>query len=225
MKRNAATGRGELPIYFGVSILLIIVGFLTGLLRAASFSAWLTPVLQKLKQTILATDHTGWIHLFWSIFIHNATSATELAIFGLAFGLFPAYMMWMNGLISGFVVARADVAGGGIPPWETIVYGLLPHGIFELSAIFWAASLGMANGLAVIRAIRLRLTMNDPSVAGADKRDRSARYRDAHPLRFALYRTARSLPIIWGMLVIAAFIESAVTPHIMSWGIPQLHHH
>lgn len=212
--------RRELPIYFGVVILLLIVGFLFGLTNPSRFRAQLSPSLKQLVNSMPVHHSASWLHTFWLIFLHNATSALELSLFGLAFGLIPAYMMWMNGLLSGFVVGTITEQHG-IPAWETIVYGLLPHGIFELTAIFWAAALGIANGLAVIRAISLRMRRN--LTANGTTRDTKLSFREAHPLRFSLLRTVRSLPVIWALLLVAAVIESAITPHVMAWGIPALH--
>lgn len=216
---NETVRRPEMRIYIGLAIFLLLVGFLMGWHDPYRFSAQLTPSLKQLIRTMTETSGTGWFHTFLRIFFNNATTALELAVFGLVFGLFPAYSMWLNGLMSGYVVGLIGEEHH-VSAWRTIVFGLLPHGIFELAAIFWAAALGIGNGLAVARAIRLSLRRDTPAMA----RDHPVPYRDAHPLRFALTRTARSIPIIWGMLLIAALIEAAITPHILAWGIPMLHH-
>lgn len=225
VEKNATEHRKpELSIYLGVSILLLVLGFLLGMTNPSHFSAQLSPSLKQLVQSIQPMKSLPWPHTFLLLFLHNAVSATELAIFGIAFGIFPAYLMWMNGLMSGFVVGLIATQHG-IPPWKTIVFGLLPHGIFELSAIVWAAALGLRNGLAIIRVIRRQFGGGRAAKLQVQTiRDGPVAFRDAHPLRFALIRTARSLPIIWGMLLVAALIESAITPHIMAWGIPGLHH-
>lgn len=208
----------EMPIYIVVCAALLIVGFVVGVSNPTGLESSLMPVVRRLMASIQPIRNEQWPHMFFHLFLHNAASATELVIFGLAFGLFSIYMMWVNGLLAGFVVGL--IAVRHVAVWKLVVFGLMPHGIFELSAIVWAAGLGLQNGFAVIRVIRLAFR---PSQQTVDAARGHVPFREAHPLRFSLYRTARSLPIIWGMLVIAALIEAAVTPHILAWAVPGLH--
>lgn len=226
MKEVGYQRRFEIRIYFVFGLFLLVVGFLIGWLHPARVSQQIGPALKQLAQTM---EHNGaqlpWPHEWLLLLLHNAGTATELALFGLAFGIFPAYSMWMNGLVSGYAVSLV-VQAKGVPAWKPIVFGLLPHGIFELTAILWAAALGIGNGMALFRAIGRAFRSETPTrTADGQRKNTGESFRDAHPLRFSLLRTARSLPIIWGMLVIAATIESAITPHIIAWGIPNLQSH
>lgn len=223
MTKSITKPRPEMPIYFGLSIFLLVIGFLFGWQNPSRFRAQLTPSLKQLVESIQSTQgDTSWLHTFWVIFLNNATTTLEMALFGIVVGIFPVFSMWLNGLLSGFVISLAQQQDG-IPAWQTIVYGILPHGIFELTAIFWAAALGIANGMATLRAIRLAYGRQN-TTRGEQKRDDPLHFRERHPLRFSLLRTARSLPIIWGILFIAALVEATVTPHIMAWGVPGIHH-
>lgn len=223
LKKATLAYRPEMRIYVAWVIVLLVVGFLVGWLNPADIKNQIAPMMKELVQSVDSGGSLSWVQEFWRIFLHNAATATELSIFGLVFGIFPAYSMWINGLLSGYAVSLV-VSEQGVPAWKTIVFGLLPHGVIELAAILWAAALGIANGMAVIRAIarvfRRRLeTADGPAESATNAQSQS------HPLWFALLRTARSLPFIWGMLVIAALIESAITPHLLHWGIPNLKHH
>lgn len=213
--------RHEVWIYFALSAFLMCIGFVVGLVDHQAFQHELAPMLHSLSQTAKQVKSGGsWVHAFGFIFIHNGVMALELALFGIVIGLFPAYMMWMNGLVVGYAVAMATTTHAGVPDWKMIVLGLLPHGVFELTAVFWASALGIANGLALIRALR-NLLFGTP-----EKKESTAkqtRFDDVHqPLRSALWRTFRTLPMIWGILLIAAIVEATVTPHLLSWGIPNL---
>lgn len=221
--RAGSTNRKEIWIYFALSALLMCAGFVVGLTHHEAFQHQLAPMLHALSQTAQHVKASGgWVHAFEFIFLHNAITALELALFGLVIGLFPAYMMWLNGLVVGYAVAVVSTTNPGAQDWKTIVLGLLPHGVFELTAIFWASALGIANGMAVLRAIKQRI----PKWSVEKETSTTARDADAddvqHPLRSALWRTFRTLPLIWGILVIAAIIEAAITPHLLSWGMPNL---
>lgn len=217
MRDAKLTGRGEMAVYFGVSAFLIFIGFLFGWLEPTKFAHQLEPMLRSLMKSAQQFKSSGnWLHMFGFIFFHNALTALELAVFGLVIGLFPAYMMWLNGLMIGYAVTMVGSLHPGVSAWRTIVFGLLPHGVFELTAIFWASALGIANGLAVLRA--LRNLFKPPNVSASVTRAHSEAV--LHPLRYALARTARTLPVIWGILLIAALIEAGITPHLMAWGIP-----
>ncbi|GMA64106.1 stage II sporulation protein M [Alicyclobacillus fastidiosus] len=220
MKQVGSQRRFEIGVYFIFGLFLLVAGFLVGWLNPTRVSRQIGPTLKQLIQSIDRNGaHLPWPHEFLLLLLHNAGTATELAIFGLAFGIFPAYSMWMNGLVSGYAVSLV-VQAKGIPAWKPIVFGLLPHGIFELTAILWAAALGIGNGMALFRAIgRTVRSGTSTRLADGHRKDTGESFRDAHPLRYSLLRTARSLPVIWGMLVIAAIIESAITPHLITWGI------
>lgn len=143
---------------------------------------------------------------FWTIFSHNVMISAAFIILGFVFGIFPAIYMWVNGLLMGFVVSISNQQAH-IPAWKVFVYGMLPHGIFELTAIIWAAALGMANGFAVLGAIGVR------------GREPAREAGGTSGVRFAFRRSVRGFAYIVGMLFVAAIIESTLTPIIINWGI------
>jgi stage II sporulation protein M len=75
-----------------------------------------------------------------TLFLQNATSALVAIWLGLIFGLVPLFGALANGIILGVVLA---LTGGGI---MTLV-SLVPHGIFELPAIFISWGLGLWRGM------------------------------------------------------------------------------
>jgi stage II sporulation protein M len=79
------------------------------------------------------------IELLVFIFLKNASSAFFAIVFGFLFGLVPAFGAAFNGIAVGAVL--------NLNPLN--FFKLLPHGIFELSAIFIAWGLGIwcAGGL------------------------------------------------------------------------------
>ncbi len=103
--------------------------------------------LDKLLEGLLskAESYTG-VRLFFFIFFHNAQSALSGLLFGILLGIPPVLIALFNGLILGYVVNKVGSAVGFYELWR-----LLPHGIFELPAVFIALGLGMRLGIAVIR--------------------------------------------------------------------------
>ena len=67
-------------------------------------------------------------------------------IFGFLLGIFPVIAAIANGYLLGFV-ALISVNNGG---WF-ILFKLLPHGIFELPAIFISLGLGLKLGTCIFR--------------------------------------------------------------------------
>jgi stage II sporulation protein M len=81
--------------------------------------------------------------LIIAIFIQNGFSALLAVWLGIILGIVPMIGAITNGILLGVVLA---VFGNGLG----IVTGLLPHGIFELPAIFIAWGLGMWRGMWLI---------------------------------------------------------------------------
>lgn len=60
------------------------------------------------------------------------------SIFGFLLGIFPVFFVFFNGLLLGYVFSSINL---------TDLWKILPHGIFELPAIFISAGLGMKLSL------------------------------------------------------------------------------
>jgi uncharacterized membrane protein SpoIIM required for sporulation len=76
------------------------------------------------------------------IFLNNIKSAFFGMIFGVFFGIFPVIVTLVNGYFLGYVSSIAVKEGGAIS-----LLSLLPHGIFELTAIFISLGLGLKLGI------------------------------------------------------------------------------
>lgn len=203
------------------SAALFFLGLIFGYAESHLVSRLVRAPLRQLIQTISHTPHT-WGQLFFALFTHNAASAAELVMFGFLFGVFPAYMMWTNGVVIGYVVHVVSMASH-IAPWRIVAFGLLPHGVFELFAILWAGAIGIHNGLSIAQWTRRQFvrwrSRRRPSSFIIDARSATLR-----PVYSAALGSASRLAIIWGILLIAAFVESTITPELLRWGIPALHH-
>lgn len=85
------------------------------------------------------------------IFLNNVRAVFFMMILGIGIGLFPAFSMLLNGILVGFVLRIQQSAG--LPLDELILKGLLPHGLFELPAIFIAAGYGLRLGITLVRRL------------------------------------------------------------------------
>lgn len=83
------------------------------------------------------------LELFWFIFLNNVRAAFVGVLGGILFGFIPLGIALMNGAVLGYVGALVSAEEGFGAMWR-----LLPHGIFELPALFFALALGMRLGVA-----------------------------------------------------------------------------
>lgn len=87
------------------------------------------------------TQGLDFLELVWFIFSNNITSAVSSFALGAILGIFPFFNALFNGTLLGYVYSKAaPIAGFGV------IWRLLPHGIFELPAIFIALGLGAYIG-------------------------------------------------------------------------------
>jgi len=123
-------------VYFAVAV------FFVSSLYAFLFPGNFVFFDDVLKGLIGKIDGLSTGELIWFIFQNNITSAFLAMILGVFLGVFPFFNALTNGAILGYVYSKATVVSG----FSSIVY-LIPHGIFELPAIFIAIGLGMKLGM------------------------------------------------------------------------------
>ena len=197
-------------IFVWISACFMVLGFFLGYAFPSGFRAVLTPSLRHVVEIVDQTKAAhSWAFTFLQIFLNNAWVAVMFVGLGFLFGIYPVIALWMNGLLIGFV-ANLSSNQLHVPVWKMLLYGIAPHGIFELSAFIWAGGVGIANGFAVLMAIR--------SLISRESALKPVR-RSQGPLAVAVRRSLRSLPYIIGLLLVAALVESSLTPMLIRWGI------
>lgn len=125
-------------------IYFIIVVFLIGGLIGFSFPdqfGFFDVIIRDLSERV---ETLGPIELTWFIFQNNLSSAFFGAIAGVIFGIIPVLVSLINGALVGYVYELASSEGG----FGVILY-LIPHGIFELPAVFISLGLGVKFGMFV----------------------------------------------------------------------------
>ncbi|MEK6945347.1 MAG: stage II sporulation protein M [Nanoarchaeota archaeon] len=98
-------------------------------------------LLEYLKNLILQTQGMDYPQLMGFIFLNNIQSSFLGLALGIFLGIFPLISLLFNGYILGFVAAISVKVGGVGVLWK-----ILPHGIFELPAVFISLGLGIKLG-------------------------------------------------------------------------------
>lgn len=128
------------------------------------------------------------ISIFFIIFLNNSAKALMAMLAGFLFGIFPTFFVVLNGYLIGLVIYVKGTEMG----FKAIVLALVPHGILEIPAIIIACSYGVWLGRRFWNAIN-----------GREK------FRNAVILALNRY-----LRIVLPILLVAALIETFVTPYI-----------
>ncbi len=128
------------------------------------------------------------------IFMNNYISMAQMLIFGVVAGISPLITLGLNGAIVGLLLSLS--AGSDLTLLQIIVFGILPHGIFELFAFFLCGAIGLKFGYHCVA-----------SPLPGKTRMESFRY---------IWKEAISiLPLVVLLLLAAAFIEIMITPRLL----------
>ncbi|HOW36658.1 MAG TPA: stage II sporulation protein M [Candidatus Pacearchaeota archaeon] len=123
-------------VTFGVFVLF----FLLGLLIPAP-SVLEKEIFELIKELSEKIGDLQGINLIFYIFFNNLFASLFGLVLGIFFGIFSVASAITNGYVLGFVSALSVNAGGISSLWK-----ILPHGIFELPAIFISLGLGLSLG-------------------------------------------------------------------------------
>lgn len=124
---------------FVIAIALVFIVLMVFAFLFSSFFSFLDIFLQELIKKTEGLSAGGLIEF---ILLNNARSAFFGIFLGIALGVFPVLHAIANGSILGYVFARVYQVSGFADFWR-----ILPHGIFELPAIFIALGLGLKLGM------------------------------------------------------------------------------
>jgi stage II sporulation protein M len=113
------------------------------------------PIVEKLmeilKDLIEQTKDLDNFGLISFILLNNLKSSFFGMIFGFFLGIFPIISLLANGYLVGFV-GRLSVNTEGL----SILLNLVPHGIFELPALFISLGLGIRFGTFIFQKNKLK---------------------------------------------------------------------
>jgi stage II sporulation protein M len=218
--------RGHYRRYFKYAARSLGLGFVAGFLYFVLWPAQekkaLALVVQALKDIPLEASPPI---LALTLFYHNArASVVAVAAGAVPFLFLPILDPLLNGAVLGLLVSIARHQHLDVP--RLVVTQILPHGVFELTAVLYATSLGLylsaGMGKKAAAAWRVRMdrkktgtctafdSPSDPSAAG-DPVDRFT-----EPVAASLIRNVvRSFVlVVLPLLLVAAVVEAFVTPHL-----------
>lgn len=107
-------------------------------------------ILEFIEELLRKTEGMSQMELTRFIFLNNIQSSFTGMLFGIIFGVFPVLVTVANGYLLGFVAERTTEIGGIFVLWR-----LLPHGIFELPALFISLGLGLKLGTFIFKKNKL----------------------------------------------------------------------
>jgi stage II sporulation protein M len=99
-------------------------------------------IIEELKKIMERFEGKGIIATMFLIFQNNLTVAAISLILGIGLGIVPIFVLISNAYVIGFI-AETAVREAGI----LILFRLVPHGIFELPAIFISLAIGIKLGM------------------------------------------------------------------------------
>ena len=108
-------------------------------------------IMDFIKEILLKTEGMSQSQLISFIFLNNVQSSFLSMIFGIFLGIFPIISAIANGYLLGFVANLAIQEGGLFSLWR-----ILPHGIFELPAVFISFALGLRIGVSIFNRKKFR---------------------------------------------------------------------
>ncbi len=98
-------------------------------------------IRQIIADLLEKTKDLNFPEMFWFIFNNNTSVSFFSIILGFFFGIFPALSIAFNGYVIGFILEKSVLIDGLGVLWK-----LVPHGIFELPAVFISIALGIKFG-------------------------------------------------------------------------------
>jgi len=107
-------------------------------------------ILKFIEELLEKTQEMSQGELIKFIFFNNLQSSFYGMIFGVLLGIFPVIAAIANGYLLGFVSSISVENNGFLVLWR-----LLPHGIFELPAIFISLGLGLKFGTFIFQKRKL----------------------------------------------------------------------
>ncbi len=120
---------------------LIAISFLASAVIGFFFSDNFGFFNKIIKEIIEDTKDLSWIKMMWFIFVNNSISSIWGMLLGIFFGIIPIFTSLFNGALLGYVYSKASVIEG-----YGVIWRLVPHGIFELPAVFISLALGIKLG-------------------------------------------------------------------------------
>lgn len=189
--------------YILSSFLFLLAGSLIGFFFKGQIDEVAKVVLKRLSTIGSEQDLSNPFNFLSVILKNNLMASLYMIVFGLlTFGVWAVYALVSNGAILGYFMGI--YAQAGINPWKVFSTSILPHGIFEFTAIILSCAVGMRLGGLILRLLTGLLYARE----GLEK------------TKHAFHYFLKDLPLLVGtiavLLIVAATVESFLTPYILN---------
>jgi uncharacterized membrane protein SpoIIM required for sporulation len=209
--------------YFKIAARALGLGFVAGYLFFTFWPAQERRALQLVVQSLKGIDlKAAPLALALTLFYHNArASAVALAAGVVPFLFLPILDTILNGGVLGLLVSIAKHQH--LPVLRMVLTQILPHGIVELTGVLYATSVGLYLSATMGRKVKAaRLKKRARLEGGGAPAAAPADFLETYPERSAaaaLESPARNVIrsfvlVVLPLLLVAAFIESFITPHL-----------
>lgn len=129
-----------LLLIISIFVLCIIAGYAISVLEPSLTDT----LLSGLEQKAADLSSRSPLGMALGIFENNVLGCFVSIVLGaIFFGIYPAFFIASNGVIIGVALGMVVSRYGAVIGVLVFVIGLLPHGIFELTAVFMSAAMGM----------------------------------------------------------------------------------
>ncbi len=125
--------------YVYLAIALFVLGAIVGFAFPDFFGEYFNQII---KDLIEKTKDLNTGEMVFFIFQNNVLSSLMAVVLGFVLGVFPVASIVINGILLGYVMNKVIAVEGVL-----IIWRLVPHGIFELPAIFISVGLGIKFGM------------------------------------------------------------------------------
>ena len=113
-------------------------------------------ILEFLEEMLEKTQGMNFLELFWFIFWNNLKVSFIGIVSGIVFGILPFLTSVANGYLLGFVSSLVVGQENFLSLWR-----ILPHGIFELPAVFISLGLGFKLGFFIFQKKKMKYLKNN----------------------------------------------------------------
>ena len=135
-------------------VVLFFITALIGFIFPAPESV-LEKILELIQDILKQTQDLSWRGLFAYIFLNNFKVSLLGMVAGIFLGIMPVLTAAGNGYLLGFVGRYSVREAGFFSLWK-----ILPHGIFELPAVFISLGLGVRLGMVFFKGEKEKFATN-----------------------------------------------------------------
>lgn len=201
MIRSLFTPVKECKNYIIFVSVVFIISIVVGLFIVDPNNNIMKGTFEKIQNIAEAiNDKNSIIYTISTIFINNFFIALLMIVFGIFFGVYPTIIIIINGIFIGTYIRLIYEELHSI---SFLLVGLLPHGIFELSAIIISAAFGIRIGHNLIKLL-IKLVVN----------------KEVEKYKSKFKYNLKQIPVlllgVLLILLVAAIIESTLSVYLIN---------